>query len=343
MSPATRRLTLDMKTLIVDQAQVTQLLPMHECIAVMERAFTALARGQATLPLRPIMWLPDKSGLMALMPSHLGDINAMGLKAISVFPGNEGTEFDSHQGVVLLFETKHGRLLAILDATSVTAIRTAAASGLATKLLAREDAGDLAILGSGTQARTHLEAMLAVRKIRRVRVFSKHPENVARFAERESSNHGIKIEAMPTARAAVESADLICVTTTSRDPVLLGEWIAPGTHINAVGSALPTARELDTGAVLKSRLYTDRRESLLNEAGDFIIPKNQGALTDAHIVGELGDLVIGTIAGRRSREETTLFKSLGLAIEDLASAQHIYSKAAEKNVGTWEEFGGERQ
>lgn len=331
-----------MQTLIVNQEQVGQLLPMRECIDVMERAFTALAHGQATLPLRPIMWLPDKSGLMALMPSHLGDINAMGLKALSVFPGNEGTEFDSHQGVVLLFETKHGQLLAIMDATSITAIRTAAVSGLATKLLACDDAGDLAILGSGTQARTHLEAMLAVRKIRRVRVYSKRPENAVRFAGRESKKHAMKIEATPSAQAAVKDADIICTTTSSREPVLLGEWIAPGAHINAVGASLPSARELDTGAVLKSRLYTDRRESLVNEAGDFIIPKNEGAFTESHIVGELGDLVIGKIAGRRSREETSLFKSLGLAIEDLAAAHHIYSKATEKQIGTWLELGGSR-
>ncbi len=332
-----------MKTLIVNQEQVGQLLPMRECIDVMERAFTALARGQAVLPLRPTMWLPDKSGFMALMPSYLGDINAMGLKALSIFPGNEGSAYDSHLGVVLLFETKHGQLLAIMDATSITAIRTAAVSGLATKLLARDDAGDLAILGSGTQARTHLEAMLAVRRLSRVRVYSKHSENAARFAERESKRYGMKIEAMSPASAAVEGADLICVTTSSHDSVLMGEWIAPGAHINAIGAALPTARELDTSAVLKSRLYTDRRESLLSEAGDFIIPKNEGAVTDAHIVGELSDLVIGKVVGRRSRDEITLFKSLGLAIEDLAAAQHIYAKATEKQIGTWVELGGSRE
>jgi ornithine cyclodeaminase/alanine dehydrogenase-like protein (mu-crystallin family) len=329
-----------MKTLIVSQHQVPQLLPMRECIDVMEGAFAALARGQATIPLRPIMWLPDKSGMLILMPSHLGDLNAMGVKVLGVFPGNEGTEFDAHQGAVMLFETKHGQILAIVDATSITAIRTAAVSGLATKLLARHDAGDLAILGSGTQARTHLEAMSAVRKLRRVRVHSKHAENAARFAERESKKYGVKIQVMASAREAIEGADLICTTTSSHNPVLIGEWLAPGAHINAVGAALPTARELDTEAVAKSRLYVDSRESLLQEAGDFIIPKNEGALTDAHITGELGDLVIGKIKGRMTREQITLFKSLGLAIEDLASAQHIYSKAKEKQVGTWLEIGG---
>src|SRR5438093_11047834 len=158
-----------MDVLVVNQSEVAQLLPMHECIAVMEQALVTLARGEAILPLRPVMWLPERVGALGMMPSYLGDIAAMGLKAISVFPGNHGTEYDSHQGVVLLFETTHGRLLSIVDATSVTAIRTGAVAGVATKLLGREDPGDLAILGSGSQARAHVEATGLVRTIRRRR------------------------------------------------------------------------------------------------------------------------------------------------------------------------------
>ncbi len=331
-----------MQTLIVNQKQVEDLLPMPACIDVMQQVFTALARGEATMPLRTLMWLPDKSGLLASMPAHLPKINAIGLKAITVFPGNEGTEFDSHIGVVLLFGARHGELLAIMDATSITAIRTAAVSGFATKLLAREEAGDLAILGSGTQARTHLAAMVAVRQIRRVRVWSRHPENAGRFAERESKRYGMKIEAMPSARAAVEDADIICTTTSSREPVLMGEFIAAGAHLNVVGASIAAAREVDTLAMKKSRLYCDKRESLVNEAGDFIIPQKEGAVGDDHIVGELGDVVSGKVAGRKSSEEITLFKSLGLAIEDLASAQFIYDQAANNKIGTWIELGGVR-
>lgn len=332
-----------MKTLIVNQSQVEQLLTMPACIDVMEQAFRAQARGEATMPLRTFMWLPDKSGLLASMPSHLANLNAIGLKAITVFPGNEGSEFDSHIGVVLLFGAKHGELLAIIDATSITAIRTAAVSGLATRLLAREDAGDLAILGSGAQARTHLAAMVAVRKLRRVRVWSKRSENAARFAERESKRHGMKIEVASSAQAAVTVADIICTTTSAREPVLMGEWLAAGAHLNVVGASIATAREVDTLAVKKSRLYCDKRESLVNEAGDFLIPKKEGAVDDSHIVGELGDLVIGTISGRTSRDEITMFKSLGLAIEDLASAQFIYDAAAKQEIGTWVELGGTRE
>jgi ornithine cyclodeaminase len=328
--------------LIINQTEVPQLLPMNECIGVMERALMALARGEAILPLRPVLWLPEKVGALGMMPSYLQDINALGLKAISVFPGNHGTEFDSHQGVVLLFEAQHGQLLAIADATSITAIRTAAVSAVATQLLARKDAGDLAILGSGTQARTHLEAMLLVRPIRRVRVWSQHLENATKFAERESQRHNLKIEVRPDARSTVVGADLICTTTSATQPVLMGEWLAAGAHINAVGSSVPFTRELDTAAVVKSRLFVDRRESTLNEAGDFLFPKKEGALGDDHIQGEIGEILIGKITGRQASNDITLFKSLGLAIEDLASAQHIYAQAQAKGIGAWLPLGGSR-
>jgi len=286
------------------------------------------------------MWLPERVGALGMMPSYLGDIAAMGLKAISVFPGNHGTEYDSHQGVVLLFETTHGRLLSIVDATSVTAIRTAAVSAVATKLLARAEAGDLAILGSGTQARVHLEAMGLVRKLRRARVWSQHHENATRFAQRESARLGLTVEALPTAQNAVDGADLVCTTTSAREPVLKGEWLAPGAHINAVGSSVKFTRELDTAAVARARLFVDRRESTLNEAGDFLFPKQEGAIGDEHIQAEIGELLLAQMPGRQSPDEITLFKSLGLAIEDLAAAQHIYTKAIETQMGTWLPIGG---
>jgi ornithine cyclodeaminase/alanine dehydrogenase-like protein (mu-crystallin family) len=277
-----------------------------------------------------------------MMPAYLQDLQIMGLKIVSVFPGNHGTEYDSHMGAVMIFETKHGQPLAIMDATEITAIRTAAVSGVATKLLAREGAGDLAILGSGTQARTHLEAMLLCRKIRRVRIWSRNSENARQFVERESRRHNITVELMPTVQAAVQGADIICTTTSSPDPILPGQHLSPGAHVNAVGSSVPFARELDTEAVVKSRLFVDRRESTVNEAGDFLIPKKEGAIGDDHIQGEIGDLLLGRVMGRKSEQEMTLFKSLGLAVEDLASANHIYKKAIAAGVGTKVELGGSR-
>jgi ornithine cyclodeaminase/alanine dehydrogenase-like protein (mu-crystallin family) len=334
---------IPMKVLIVNQSEVAQLLPMNQCIDVMAEALKDLAQGNVILPLRPIMWLPEKVGALGMMPAYLGNLQIMGLKVISVFPGNHGTEYDSHMGAVMIFETKHGQPLALMDATEITAVRTAGTSGVATRLLARQDAGDLTILGSGTQARTHLDAMLLCRKIRRVRIWSRNPEHARRFAERESQNHNIKVEPTPTVRSAVEGADIICTTTASPDPILLGEFLSPGAHINAVGSSVPYARELDTPAVVRSRFFVDRRESTLSEAGDFLLPKREGAIGDDHIQGEIGEILISKIHGRRNRDEITVFKSLGLAVEDVAAANHVYLKAIEKGMGILVELGGRRQ
>jgi ornithine cyclodeaminase len=332
-----------MQVLIVSQPEVTKWLPMRECIEVMAEAFRTLATGNAILPLRPVMWLPERIGALAMMPAYMQDINAIGLKVLTLFPGNHGTAYDSHQGAVLLCEATHGSLLAIMDAAEITAIRTAAVSGLATKLLARDDAHDLAILGAGTQARTHLEAMLLVRKITRVRVWSRNLDHARQFAELESHRHGLAIETVETSRQAIIDADIICAATAANAPVVFGDGIKAGAHVNAIGACTPMTRELDTAAMLKSRLFVDRRESAHNEAGDFIIPKNEGALDDRHICGELGEVLLGWIQGRTSAEEITLFKSLGLAIEDLAAAHRIYTKMSEKGAGTRVDLGGSRR
>jgi ornithine cyclodeaminase/alanine dehydrogenase-like protein (mu-crystallin family) len=328
--------------LIVPQSEVSRLLSMADCIDAMAAVFRQLALGRAILPLRQVMWLPDKTAALAAMPAFLEESRALGLKAIGYFPSNQGTAEDSHQGAVLLFDADFGRILAIIDATAVTAIRTAAVSGLATKILAREDAGDLAILGSSVQARTHLEAMLLVRRIRRIRVASRRFERARRFAEMESRRHGVEIEPLPEARDAVAGADIVCTVTSSREPVLFGDWISAGAHINAVGSSIPTARELDTVAIVRSALYVDRRESALGESGDFLIAKKEGAVDDAHIRGELGEVLMGRVPGRSSPDEVTLFESLGLAVEDVAAAHSIYLKATAEKAGQQVPFGGAR-
>ncbi len=330
------------EVLIVNQAEVPRLLPMKECVDVMARAFAALARGEADMPVRQILWMAEKRGALGLMPAHLTSHASLGLKAVTFFPRNEGTDLDSHQGAVLLFETGRGRLLAIMDATSITSVRTAAVSGLATRLLARPEAGDLALVGSGVEARTHLEAMLAVRTLKRIRVVSKTFEKARSFADRESKRHGVTITPCRTVEEAVSGADIVCTVTSSREPVVHGAWLAPGTHVNAVGSSVATSRELDSAAVAKARLFVDHRESALAEAGDFLLARAEGAVDDAHILGNLGELVTQQIPGRQSPTEITLFKSVGLAIEDVAAAQHIYSKARGSGFGKLVEFGGGR-
>jgi ornithine cyclodeaminase len=329
-----------MDVLIADQKQVSALLPMDEAIEVMRRALSLLDGGDVLLPLRSMLALPDGDRVMGLMPSYLGGIDALGVKVIAAFPANFGSEYDTHQGVVLVFDTERGLLRAIVDATSITAIRTAAVSGAATDLLARPDAGDLAIIGAGTQAHTHLQAMRAVRPVRRVRVFSLPAGSAEAFAEREQRLTGLPIEVAASAEEAVRGADLICTVTTATEPVLHGAWLAPGAHINAVGAYTPTTRELDTAAVVRSRLYVDRREAALSEAGEFLLARGEGAVDDGHIVGEIGEVLAGKAPGRGAPDEITLFKSLGIAIEDLAAARYVYDKAKETGVGTWVEIGG---
>ncbi len=331
-----------MEAVIVNQRQVYELLPMRECIDVMAEVLRDLSDGGCILPLRQIMWLKERVGALGLMPSYWERAAVIGLKAVTFFTANEGTELDSHQGAVLLFDAERGTLLAMIDATAITAIRTAAVSGVATRALAREDASVLALIGSGVQARTHLEAMLVCRPIERVRVFSKTATQSTAFAQREAARHDLVVEAAETAREAVAGADIICAATSSRRPVLIGDWIAPGTHINAVGSSVASARELDGSAVRMSRLFVDRRESALNEAGDFLLAKKEGLVDDDHILAEIGEVLTGQAAGRRSHDEITLFKSVGLAVEDLAAAMHVYKKAKSKSAGTRVEFGGDR-
>ncbi|MCZ6652210.1 MAG: ornithine cyclodeaminase family protein [Planctomycetota bacterium] len=329
-------------TLIINQGEVRRLLPMDKCIGLMRRALEALARGDAVQPLRSATWLPDRSGLLGLMPGFLGQPRVLGVKAVTVFPDNHGTIYESHQGAILLFDVEHGQLLAIIDGTEITAIRTAAVSGVATSLLARKGAGDLALLGSGVQARTHLEAMRLVRDLTRVRVWSRNPDHARRFAERESQRHSTSIEAVSSVEEAVDGAEIICTVTAAHKPVLKGQWIARGAHINAVGACIPSARELDTPAVLRSSVFVDRRESALHEAGDILIPKAQGALGDDHILAELGEVILGQMQGRTKADEITMFKSLGLATEDLAAAHFVYSSATDRQIGTAIPIGGQR-
>jgi len=327
-----------MQILLVRKSDVPRLLPMRDCMEAMLGALQSLARGEAILPLRQVLLLPGGNGAFATMPAVLTSGGAIGLKAITVIPGNHGTELDSHQGAVLLFEAERGRLLAIMDASSITAMRTAAVSGVATRALAREDAGDLAILGTGVQALSHLEAMAEARRLRRVRAWSRDPVGVRRFAAQASAQAGIRVEAAASAREAVLGADLVCTVTASREPVLRGEWLSPGAHVNAVGASLPTARELDTAAIVAARLFVDRRESAWNEAGDLLVPKAEGAISDDHIRAELGEVLVGSHPGRSSPDEITVFKSLGLAVEDVAAAQRIYQNARQSGAGTFIEL-----
>ncbi len=328
--------------IVLSQVEVERLLPMGKCIDLMASALAALARGEAVLPLRTILMIPQTKNAFGVMPAYLGTPETIGAKIITVYPGNHGTEFDSHQGAVLLFDPENGVLSAVLDATSVTTIRTAAVSGVATRLLARESASTLAIIGAGVQGHAHLEAICAVRPIRALRVWSRTRANAEQLANTAREKFSLDATVSSTGKEAVRGADVVCTTTSAREPVVLGDWLAPGTHLNIVGSAGRGAREVDTAAVVRSRLYVDRRESALKEPGDIIIPLEEGAITPEHIVGEIGEILIDKAPARRDDREITLFKSLGLAIEDLAAANYVVAEARRTGAGVEISLGGSR-
>jgi ornithine cyclodeaminase/alanine dehydrogenase-like protein (mu-crystallin family) len=317
-----------MSVLVLGEADVGVLLPMSECIDVMAEALAAVDREEMHQPLRTVVRPPAATGLMGLMPAYRGGGSPLyGLKAVCIFPGNRERGLDAHQGAVLLFDGETGELRAAVNASAVTAVRTAAVSAVATRLLAREDARKLAVLGAGVQARSHLEAMPLVRGFDRVEIWSRTLERAQSLAQE------VGAEAVETAKEALRGADVVCTTTAAREPVVRREWLAPGAHVNAVGSSLPTTRELDTATVAAASLFVDRRESTLNESGDYLLAAAEGAVGPEHIRAELGELLTGRARGRASAEELTVFKSLGLAVEDLAAAEHVYRRAREAGAG----------
>ncbi len=318
-----------MSTLVLDQAQVEELLTMPDCIELMEETLVALARGELYQPLRSVVRPPGADGFMGLMPAHRGGENpAFGLKVVCIFPGNPARGLDAHQGAVVLFDGETGEVRAIVNASAITAIRTAAVSAVATRALARDDARTLAILGAGVQAESHLEAMRALHAWERIVVWSRTREHAERLG----------VEVADTAEEALGDADVVCTTTTAREPVVRRAWLKQGAHVNAVGSSIPTTRELDTATVADAALFVDRRESTLNEAGDYLFAAAEGAIGPEHIRAELGEVLAGSAEGRRSPDELTVFKSLGLAVEDLACAQFLLQRARELGRGSEVEF-----
>jgi ornithine cyclodeaminase/alanine dehydrogenase-like protein (mu-crystallin family) len=331
-SPAGVALAMDV--VVLGHEEVESLLPMHECIELMSEALSALARNEAYNPLRVLARPPDSRHFLGLMPAYRGGGNpAYALKEVCIFPDNPSRGLDTHQGAVLLHSADTGQLLGIMNASAVTAIRTAAVSGLATKLLARDDSTELAIVGTGVQARAHLQAMSVAGRFERARIAGRSPERARAFAAEVAPGYGFRVEPSESVEAAVRDADVIVTATNAVEPVVRREWIKPGAHINAVGSCSPKARELDTATLVASTLFVDRRESTLNESGDYLLAAAEGAIGPAHVRAELGELLIGQELGRTFDEEITVFKSLGIAIEDLAAAQFLYRRALEKNVG----------
>jgi len=319
--------------IVLSEKDVRQLLDMESCIEAMTEVLTSLARGELHQPLRSMIRSPGSSSLLGLMPSYRGGASPFyALKEIVVGPTNPARGLDTHMGGVLLHDGDTGELLAVMNAAPITEIRTAAVSGVATRALARPDAERVAILGAGAQARGHVHAMRAVLRDPEIRVWARSPE----AAERLAGEVGAIVS--PSVDAALFGAEVVCTTTAAVEPIVEKRWLARGAHVNAVGSCFPTTRELDTETVAHASFFTDRRESCLNEAGDFILAAAEGAVGPEHIRAELGEVLAGMHPGREHEDELTVFESLGIAVEDLASAELVVRRARERGFGVEVDF-----
>lgn len=318
--------------LFLGESDVRALLTMAETIRLMDEALRAFSTGGVVQPVRLATLIEPHAGYLGLMPAYLRGSEALGAKAVTFYAHNAARGRPTHLATVLLWDARTGEPLAMMDGRLITEMRTAATSAAATQALARPDAGILAILGAGVQARSHLEALRLVRPLRQVRVWSRTPAGARRFAD-EMRRFEVPITVCAAADEAVRGAELILTATSATAPVLQGRWIAEGAHVNAVGAPRPDWRELDTEAVRRAQVFVDSRAGALSEAGDLLQPLQEGAIAETHIRGEIGEVLAGRLAGRTDDRQITLFKSLGMAVEDVATAQYVYARAREKGMG----------
>lgn len=316
-------------------ADVRRALPMKEAIEAMKSAFRELSEKRAIVPLRThVTMTGPHPGNVLVMPAYSPDTARFGVKVITLFDNNPALNLPFIQAMVMVFDAKTGRAQAIMEGTTLTAIRSGAASGAATDLLARKDSQQVAIFGAGIQARTQLEAMCAVRTIREARVFDQNHERAAAFARVASMELGISVTAAATSAQALDGADIICTATTSATPVFAHNEVAAGTHINAIGSYKPHMREIPAETVARSHVVVDHLDAAWEEAGDLILPLQAGLIGTDHIRAELGEIVAGTKPGRTDPEAVTFFKSVGIAIQDLAAASRLLANAEQLGLGT---------
>lgn len=314
--------------LILNRQQVLRLLRPSECLALMDAAFRAVSDGGAVQPIRTRITPGSVPGALGIMPGFIDRPRALGIKVVTVFEGNFARGVPSHQGAVLLFDADEGALRGIFDAGAITAVRTAAASAVATRELARTQAQTLTILGYGEQAIRHVEAMLLVRPIRHVRIWGRSQTRAVEFAALVADLHGIDARAEQTVEAAVAGVDIICTTTAARTPVLRGASVPSGCHVNLVGSSFPDAREVDSALIARSRFFVDCRPMVEALGGEVHQAIEEGSITEGHIMGEIGEVLANRIRGRQTESDITVFKSVGLIAEDLAVAVHLYQLAS---------------
>lgn len=319
---------------IITETMVETHLTMRECISAMRGAMQSVSRGETTLPIRQYMPIPNTQGKMALMPGTITAPDVYGIKLVCKYVRDADSPYGTHVGMVLVFDSETGLPLAMVEGSSLTAIRTAAASALATDVLANPECETLAILGCGEQARRHVHAMLAVRSPRNILVWGRNSSRAKTFANEVGAETGVSISQVESAEDAVTRADLICTTTSSKSPILHGAWVKPGTHVNLVGAAIASSREVDDELVVRSRFFTDYRPAAMAAAGELLNAIESGLVTKAHIIGEIGEVIDQSVEGRISAQDVTVYKSLGVAAQDLAAAYWLYEKSLRLGFGT---------
>jgi len=323
---------------ILSGRQIRQAITMVDIIDAMERAFIELSTGHPAMPIRSHITVPEPPGTALFMPSYMEFTRMIGVKTVTLFDHNRQNNIPFIQGMVCLFDGRNGTPKAVLDGTTITALRTGAASGLATRLLARNNSASCTIFGAGVQGRTQLEAVAAVRDIDEYCIYDANIVAARNFAEEMAEQMGITIRVAASSQEAIAKADIVCCATISETPIFNNDDLAGGAHVNAVGSYKPHVQEVPAEMVLRSRLFVDHRESALEETGDLIIPIEQGVITKQHIVAEIGEVAAGIAPGRQTIDEITFFKSVGVAVQDLAAAAIILQKAEEHDIGTLVDF-----
>jgi ornithine cyclodeaminase len=317
----------------LSEKDVRAVLSMDGLIAAMEQALAQFSAGGARQPLRSVIEVGPHHAFHGVMPAFIEQPPALGTKIVTVYASNAERGLPSHLATIVLLDPETGGLLAILDGRYITEARTAAASAASARHLARSDARVLAVIGSGVQARSHIEAIVRVRPIDEIRVWGRTPAHVDALVSETTPHTTARISAAGSVQDAVRDADIIVLVTASREPVLRREWVRAGAHVCAVGACRPDQREMDTALVRDARVYVDSRVSALAEAGDIVIPLREGAITERHIVAEIGHVIAGTAEGRRSDDEITIYESLGIAVEDVAAARLAWQRATELGMG----------
>ncbi|MFB0872688.1 MULTISPECIES: ornithine cyclodeaminase family protein [unclassified Sphingobium] len=323
--------------LVVDAATVAEALSPAEWIEVVEQSLRGVSGGAVRQDVRQILPLPDvqdRGRVLSMMFGAVREPACFGAKVISVFPDNFGRGLDSHRGAVLLFDADDGALVALLHGGEITAARTAAASAVATRALARQDSQILTILGYGEQALRHVDAIKMVRPIEEVRCWGRDPVKATAFSEAVAARYAVRAFSTPAVADAVAGSDIVCTTTAAKTPIMFGDMLEPGMHLNIVGSSTADYREIDTAAVVRSSLWVDYRAMIDVSAGEYLHALADGAIDTTHIIGEIGSALNGAVRGRENAHEITMFKSLGMPAEDLYPAQRIYEVACAKGLGT---------